>query len=316
MQRIATETVDARLDTLTVKIDSNTEAQSSSFKGLQEQVDHGNMQLVATVKNLHEELKVGWLGNVLSELKERVSQVFFTTGTTLSAVQRIETILLSRADKTLFRTFILEDALGLKTQHDLMCINSWDSFDAMIEIIFRDRPCHGIVAKKQYVLEDQETSREIKRSTPWSTALLPDQHIIMGLLFRKRASPRKRIYCPYCHLAQMLSDEGQPCRNTKCGMSHERRTEIIDIKEDEDIPTFDLIDAQGSDSEDYPEDLDEEKTSQHVTNSGKSAHPIEAKEDMSVFKRIIVVEVEMNVLQSKSTELTLEQATPYKQSPR
>lgn len=303
MQRITTDEINSKLDGLEEKLDSNGEAQAKSITELQEHVDKANKQLVVAVKGVQEDLKRGWLGNCLFELKEKVSQVFITTGTTFSAIQRVEAILLSRSEKTLFRTFILEDALGRKTQHDLMCISSWENLDAMVEILFRDLPGHEKVARKEYVFQDPNTNREIKRTTPWSIALLPDQHISMGLLFRKRASRRKRFFCPYCHVELKQSQEGLiPCQYSKCGMSHQRITEIMDINEDEDKPAFELFDGSSSDSDDLPEESKLGKPSTMLVKTKKLVLPSKLKEDMSVFKRVIVVEVEMNIIQSKTPE--------------
>ncbi|KFZ22701.1 hypothetical protein V502_02822 [Pseudogymnoascus sp. VKM F-4520 (FW-2644)] len=294
MQRITTDDINSKIDTLEEKIDSNADAQADSTKELKEHVDEGNNQLVVAVKGVQEELRLGWLGNCLSELKEMVSQVFITTGTTFTATQRIETILLSRAQKALVRTFTFEDALGRITQWDLVYISSWDSLDAMIEICFRDLPGHEKVARKEYVFQDQRTNREIKRSTPWSGALLPDQHVNMGLLFRKRLSKNKRLFCPYCHLQLKQSQEGLiPC---KCGMSHQRRTETVDINEEEDMPEFDLFDAPSSDPDDLHERSEEEETSMVFVQDEKAANSTKSQEDMSVFKRVIVVEVKLNII--------------------
>jgi hypothetical protein len=47
-----------------------------------------------------------------TELKGIVSQIFTMSGTTLSAVQRIEEGLPSHSEMTLISTFTLEDAIG------------------------------------------------------------------------------------------------------------------------------------------------------------------------------------------------------------
>ncbi|KFY99878.1 hypothetical protein V498_00445 [Pseudogymnoascus sp. VKM F-4517 (FW-2822)] len=294
MQRITTDDINSKIDALEEKIDSNADAEAGSATKLRKHVEEGNNQLVVAVKGVQEELRLGWLGNCLSELKEMVSQIFITTGTTFSATQRIETILLSRAQKALVRTFTFEDALGRITQWDLVYISSWDALDAMIEVCFRDLPGHEKVARKEYVFQDERTNREIKRSTPWSGALLPDQHVNMGLLFRKQSSKNERLWCPYCHLELKQSQEGLiPC---KCGMSHQRRTETVDINEEEDMPAFDLFDAPSSVPDDLHERPDEEEISMVLGQDEKAANSTKSQEDMSVFKRVIVVEVKLNII--------------------
>ena len=160
------------------------------------------------MKTIREDLKLGWLRQLGSELKGVVSQIFTMSGTTLSAIQRIEQRLPSHSEMTLIRAFTLEDAIGRITPVDMVFVSSWDAFEAMLEGCFREFPGHKMVARKQYVFQDQKTNRDIKRSIPWSGALVPGQYINMGLIFRKRSSKNKRFWCPYCHLALEQSQDG------------------------------------------------------------------------------------------------------------
>jgi hypothetical protein len=210
MQRVTTDDIESKLDALEDKIDSTAETQANSITELQAHIDEGNKQNVVAVKSAQDETtgRLGWLGNCLFELKGIVSEIFTQSGTTLSGIQRIEQTLSSRSDLSLIRTFTLEDPLGRITQIDLVYVSSFDALDAMLEICFRTLPGHDKVAKKDYVFQDEKTNREIKRSTPWSCALLPGQHVQMGLLFRKRSSRTQRHYCPYCHLVLAQSQEG------------------------------------------------------------------------------------------------------------
>jgi len=110
------------------------------------------------------------LGN---EVKGMVFQIFTMSRTTLSAVERIEGRLPSRSEQLLIRTFVLEDVLGRITQIDMDYVNSWDAFDGMLAVCFLGLPGHKKVAKKDYVIQDQKTSKELQRSIPWSGAFLP-----------------------------------------------------------------------------------------------------------------------------------------------
>jgi hypothetical protein len=129
-----------------------------------------------------------------------VFQIFTNSGTTLSAVQRIEERLPSRSEQFLIRTFILEDVLGRITQIDMDYVNSWDAFDAMLAVCFLGLPGHKKVAKRDCVIQDQKTSKELLRSIPWSGSFLPGQRIIMGLIFRKRLQKAQSVFCPGCHI--------------------------------------------------------------------------------------------------------------------
>lgn len=135
-----------------------------------------------------------------------VSGIFTISGTTLSAVRRIEERLPIQ-DMTLNRAFTLEDALGRTTRIDMIFVSSWGAFDAMLEGCFRYFPGHKMVEIKQYIFQDQKANREIKRTMPWSGALVPGQLIYMGLLFKRR-SLKDRSFCPYCHLVLEQSQDG------------------------------------------------------------------------------------------------------------
>jgi hypothetical protein len=207
LQRDTHDKIDSKLDVLEEKIDSNSKAHETSITQLREHVDKGITQSENTVKSIREDLKLGWLRQLGSELKGVVSQIFTMSGTTLSAIQRIEQRLPSHSEMTLIRTFTLEDAIGRITRVDMVFVSSWDAFDAMLEGCFREFPGHKMVARKQYVFQDQKTNREIKRSIPWSGALVPGQYINVGLIFRERSSKNKR-FCPYCHSALEKSQDG------------------------------------------------------------------------------------------------------------
>jgi hypothetical protein len=79
-------------------------------------------------------------------------------------------------------------------------VNSWDAFDEMLAVCFLGLPGHKKVAKRDYVIQDQKTSKELLRSIPWSGAFLPGQRIIMGLIFRKRLQKAQSVFCPGCHI--------------------------------------------------------------------------------------------------------------------
>jgi hypothetical protein len=162
MQRDTHDKIDSKLDTLEEKIDSNSEVQETSITELQEHVDKGIIQNENAVKTIREDLKLGWLRQFGSELEGVVSQIFTMSGTTLSAIQRIEQRLPSHLEMTLIRTFTLEDAIGRITRADMVFVSSWDAFDAMLEGCFREFPGHKMVARKQYVFQDQKTNRESK----------------------------------------------------------------------------------------------------------------------------------------------------------
>jgi hypothetical protein len=200
MQRNSQESLEAKLKTLDDKLEQSCKIQEGLIAKLQDTVENGISHTVSAWTTIQSDLKLGWLQQLGTELKGMVFQIFTNSGTTLSAVQRIEERLPSRSEQLLIRTFILEDVLGRITQIDMDYVNTWDAFDAMLAVCFLGLPGHKKVAKRDYVIQDQKTSKELLRSIPWSGAFLPGQRIIMGLIFRKRLQKAQSVFCPGCHI--------------------------------------------------------------------------------------------------------------------
>ena len=200
MQRNSQESLEAKLETLDDKLEQSCKIQEGLIAKVQDTVENGISHAVSAWTTIQSDLKLGWLQQLGTELKGMVFQIFTNSGTTLSAVQRIEERLPSRSEQFLIRTFILEDVLGRITQIDMDYVNSWDAFDAMLAVCFLGLPGHKKVAKRDCVIQDQKTSKELLRSIPWSGSFLPGQRIIMGLIFRKRLQKAQSAFCPGCHI--------------------------------------------------------------------------------------------------------------------
>jgi hypothetical protein len=98
-------------------------------------------------------------------------------------------------------------------------------------------------------------------------------------------------------------------------MSHQRRTETMNVDEEEDLPTFDLPDAPSGDEDAFSK-LDNSLGSPTVQAQSVEAVDLGSQveyEDMSSFKRVIVVEVEMNIIPSKTP--VSESTTPQIDTP-
>jgi hypothetical protein len=90
-------------------------------------------------------------------------------------------------------------------------------------------------------------------------------------------------------------------------MSYQRRSETMDVDDEDEIPIFDLPDAPSSNADDAPKwnELAEDSGIQDQPHRSIYTDGQVEYEDMSFFKRVIVVEVEMNITQSKA------QTSPY-----
>ena len=55
----------------------------------------------------------------------------------------------------------------------LQFVSSWDAFDAVLEVRFRDLPGYSKVCSKEFILLDSVTNRDIERSRSWDGAIIP-----------------------------------------------------------------------------------------------------------------------------------------------
>lgn len=89
-----------------------------------------------------------------------------------------------------------QDALGRISPVHLEFVNSWAAFDAIVTARFSDMPGQSKVAKREWVLQDHTTKRELKRSLPWESLILPGQRIEMSIIFNSPHSGSTS--CPGC----------------------------------------------------------------------------------------------------------------------
>ena len=101
---------------------------------------------------------------------------------------------------------------------------------------------YKMVKKKEYVIQESATRREIGRSCPWEASFLPGQRVVMSMLFNDSTSSTSS--CPRCRLfsnepqdsdVQWLADP-MSCFGTAdesdsagCGMWYRRVTEYNDV---------------------------------------------------------------------------------------
>ena len=127
---------------------------------------------------------------------------------TASAIYRvvidIQGRLPSHLERCLYQNpFILEDAHTRRKPIYMDCINSWDAFDAWLEVQFRGLPGHAMVQHKLYVLHDNSTNTDIDPFRPWEMAFLPGQRIVMCMLFLELFASSR---CPRCSLESPVTE--------------------------------------------------------------------------------------------------------------
>lgn len=93
--------------------------------------------------------------------------------------------------------FLLEDAIGRIAPVHMQFITSWEAFDSVLDVRFRNIPGHTKILSKEYILQEHVTRRDISRDQPWEGAFLPGQRVDMSMLFDDTWEDG-RMSCPRC----------------------------------------------------------------------------------------------------------------------
>ena len=157
----------------------------------------------ATAVSTVESQRRRWLTQLSTELKGFMQRIFRLNVKTYASVLRIESIITSHLEKTLLQEpFILEDAIGRLAPVHMQFITSWEAFDAVLELRFQNFPGERKIKRKEFVLQDHATTREIDRSYPWEGSFVPGQMVDMSMLFVNRetatTSCPPTTSCPKC----------------------------------------------------------------------------------------------------------------------
>ena len=81
--------------------------------------------------------------------------------------------------------FLLKDAIGRIAPFHFKLICSWEAFQSIVEVRFRDPQGAIVVQRKQYVLQDQATGRGISLQSSWERAFLPGQRVTRTMVFHQ-----------------------------------------------------------------------------------------------------------------------------------
>jgi len=129
---------------------------------------------------------------------------------TYNIVLGLQAGLPSSLERTLaHEPFMLEDALGRITPVHMQFVNSWEAFDAILEVRFRNAPGYKKVQGRKYTLQEQKTRKEISRARPWDASFLPGQKIDMTLIFRSRKGESNGAVCPACLAPSLETKDGE-----------------------------------------------------------------------------------------------------------
>jgi hypothetical protein len=122
---------------------------------------------------------------------------------------------------------ILDDALGNIHPIYLDLVDSWKIFDDIMARKFEDLPGEAKVARRQYVLEDEQTNQQLDRTRNWKACFRPGRRVLMSMIFEELFISEQA--CPSCGAHSSGPTDSLVTCN-ECGLQYRRITEVEHIK--------------------------------------------------------------------------------------
>ncbi|KAF7675609.1 hypothetical protein GT037_006328 [Alternaria burnsii] len=236
-----------------MKVHNNTlvalfDKQDSSIKGLQTRLDEVNRR-VTTGNNLLSALvrstRANWLLQLGHDLKALMLKIVAVNLATYAAVDKIQAsvldiqLVLPTLTRPISdpRIFYLEDAIGRVSTITLDFITSWDALLAVLEVRFQGKPGIKKVLKKEYVLQNRATGKDVNVTQKWDTVFRPGLWFDMDMIFQKSDDDNSEsslgTKCIRCHAkSEQPRGLGSTCLHCK----HVLR--IVDITDEASVTTF------------------------------------------------------------------------------
>ena len=162
------------------------------------------LKVIASVARLK------WLqtfGNAVASIMLQIQTSVFETYTLVLSINEKMTWLTIQS-MMIQGHCIVHDALGRHLPLHVQFINSWDAFDAILAIYFRERPGYKKVTDRDFILQDSHTHRDINRLHPFDRSVRSGQQLNMSILFRTHTESTAVTgdgTCPSC-----LAPRSQP----------------------------------------------------------------------------------------------------------
>lgn len=191
-------------------IQNSSSQQTALFQEVRDQLRENNALVSASnaiVSKVKDALRLDWVAQFGTDIKEFMTKIITINLATYHTVISIQGIITGGLQRSLnYEPFILEDAIGRIAPVHMQFINSWEAFDAVLELRFRKLQGHTKVRRQEYVLQEHTTHREISRTREWEGSFLPGQKIEMSFIFvsEKEANDSS---CPSCKTACSTSQE-------------------------------------------------------------------------------------------------------------
>ena len=100
-----------------------------------------------------------------------------------------------------------EDAHGRIAPFHIEFINSFEAFQAVIEVRFRHVPGLKKVQNIQYVIHDLSSKRKLDLTAPWDSVFLPGRKVNMSMVFRRPQTSMSS--CPGCLTENEIDDSNK-----------------------------------------------------------------------------------------------------------
>ncbi|MCJ1460592.1 hypothetical protein MMC28_010974 [Mycoblastus sanguinarius] len=99
----------------------------------------------------------------------------------------------------------LEDALGRVTPVHLEFLDSWEAFEAVLEVRFRQLPGHRKIKQREYALRSDVLKKDVEQSIAFTRCFLPGQRIDMSMIFDGGSGSLSS--CPGCKFSTAKTAE-------------------------------------------------------------------------------------------------------------
>ncbi|CAI6337902.1 unnamed protein product [Periconia digitata] len=236
---IHVDKVDKRMSDIHKNNEAHHTKADATLASLLDRLEETN--ILFTFKNsmtskIADALRLDWLHQLVSEWTSLLRRVIAMNIATYRAFLKIQSALSSCRERVLIEEpLTLEDAIGRITPIHLQFVRSWDAFNAVLEIRFRNMEGHTKVKKQQYKLQDKVTKRDILPGKSWDGVFFPGQRVEMSFIFDQDGN-RTESTCPSCQASSIspLTEEIQ-CSN--CHLWYRRVTIMQDTEEPPQRPS-------------------------------------------------------------------------------
>ena len=205
--RHRTKLRDKRLYTRIEVSEDRQRKQTLLLNSINGQVQENNRHIRSgntAISRLVGSINIEWIQSLNVDIKRFLQNILSTASKTYDVILDIQGRLPNHFERRLYQEpFVLVDAHNRLYPVYMDCINSWEAFDAWLEVQFRGIPGHAMIQDQGFVLHESATNRDIQRRCPWINAFLPGQRIVMCMLFRDQSDS---ACCPSCSLESPVTD--------------------------------------------------------------------------------------------------------------